>query len=83
MTQTIDQLDDRLRQVEKDQAVSAEILKRIEIDLKTIADATEDIKGVVKGWKGGLVVILMIAGGLMSILAGVFDNLWHRIMGAS
>jgi hypothetical protein len=81
MIQTISQLDDRLRQVERDQAVSAEILKRIEQDLSSIAATTEDIKGVVKGWKGGLVVILMIAGGLMTIIAGVFDNLWNRIMG--
>jgi hypothetical protein len=71
-------VEERLRVVETQQAVTTAMLERIENDLRDIAQSSNAIKDVVTGWKGGMGMLVMIGGVMMVAISGAMSFIISR-----
>jgi hypothetical protein len=72
-------VEERLRAVETQQAVSQAILARMEEDLSNIARSSGAIQEVVTRWKGGIGVLLMVGGSLSAGIAVIVEVIARKL----
>ena len=75
-----DSIEDRLRVVETQQAVTAAMLERIELDLKNIAESSAKTAEVITGWKGGMGALIMVGGGVMVLISAMVEYIVAKVL---
>ena len=74
-----DSIEDRLRIVEMQQAVTTAMMERIEGDLRNIAVSSAQTAEVITGWKGGMGALIMVGGGVMVLISVVVEYFMSRL----
>ena len=72
-------IEERVRSLEKHQAISETILARMEQDLANIAASSNAIQEVVTRWKGGMGALVLVGGLFSAAIAVLVDVVGRRL----